>query len=70
MLICKPDSIKISALQDILPCSELKVDRHFGGTYSLLLYDLKISEARNQSDAGNTARLMKMWDLKILPASE
>jgi hypothetical protein len=40
--------MKSSIFWDITPCSLLKVNRRFGGTYRLHLQDRRISEARNQ----------------------
>jgi hypothetical protein len=41
---------------DIMPCSLLKVNRRFGGTYRFHLKGLKISQARNQLEAGSEQR--------------
>jgi hypothetical protein len=37
---------------DITPCSSLKVNRRFGGTYRLHLQCRRISQARNQREVG------------------
>jgi hypothetical protein len=42
--------MKISIFWDITPCSSLKVNRCFGGTYCLYLQGRKISRARNQRE--------------------
>jgi hypothetical protein len=44
--------MKISIFWDITPCSPLKVNRRFGGTYRLHLQGPRISQARNQREAG------------------
>jgi hypothetical protein len=45
--------MKISIFWDITPCSPLKVNRLFGGTGLLHLKGRRISQARNQHDAGS-----------------
>jgi hypothetical protein len=40
--------MKSAVLRDITPCSPLKVNRRFGGTYRLHLQGRRISRARNQ----------------------
>jgi hypothetical protein len=42
-----------SNFRDITPCSSLKVDRCFGGTCYLRLEGRRISQARNQHEAGS-----------------
>jgi hypothetical protein len=39
---------------NIMPCSLLTVNRRFGGTYRLHLQGSRISQVRNQREAGNT----------------
>jgi hypothetical protein len=43
--------IKSTIFWDITPCSPLKVNRCFGGTYRLLLQSRRISRARNQRES-------------------
>jgi hypothetical protein len=43
--------LKSTIFWDITPCSLLKVNRRFGGTYRLHLQGRKISRARNQSES-------------------
>jgi hypothetical protein len=43
--------IKRTTFWDITPCSPLKVNRRFGGTYRLHLQVRKISRARNQVES-------------------
>jgi hypothetical protein len=38
---------------DITPCSLLKVDRRFGGIYRLHLQCRRVSQARDQCEAGS-----------------
>jgi hypothetical protein len=40
--------MKISIFWDITPCSLVKVNRHFGGTYCLHLQGRRISQTKNQ----------------------
>jgi hypothetical protein len=44
--------LKNTIFWDITPCSPLKVNRRFGGTYRLNLQGRKISRARNQRESG------------------
>jgi hypothetical protein len=44
-------AVKSTIFWDITPCSPLKVNRHFGGTYRLLLQGRRISRARNQRES-------------------
>jgi hypothetical protein len=44
-------SLKSTIFWDITPCSPLKVNRCFGGTYRLHLQDRRIRRARNQWQA-------------------
>jgi hypothetical protein len=39
--------LKSTIFWDITPCSPLKINRHFGGTYRLHLHGRSISRARN-----------------------
>jgi hypothetical protein len=43
--------MKSSIFWDIKPCSPLKFNRRFGGTYRLHLQGQKISRARNQRES-------------------
>jgi hypothetical protein len=43
--------LKSTILWDITPCSPLRVNRRFGGTYRLHLQDRKIGEAKNQRES-------------------
>jgi hypothetical protein len=45
--------LRSSVFWDITPCSPLKVNQNFGGTCRLHLQGRKISQARNQRDAGS-----------------
>jgi hypothetical protein len=45
--------MKSSVFWDITPCSPLKVNRRFGGTYGLHIQGPKLSQARNQREAGS-----------------
>jgi hypothetical protein len=45
--------MKISIFWDITPCSPLKVNRRFGETYRLHLQGRRVSQKRNQSEAGS-----------------
>jgi hypothetical protein len=56
---------------DITPCSPLRVNRHFGGTYRLHLQGRKISRERHQRESrwqaeGNAAATSRPHDLFIL----
>jgi hypothetical protein len=46
-------SVKSSIFWDITPCNPLKVSRHFGGTCRLHLQSRRLTQARNQHDAGS-----------------
>jgi hypothetical protein len=48
--------MKNTIFWDITPCSPLKVNQHFGGTYSLQLQGRRISLARNQRGSGWQAK--------------
>jgi hypothetical protein len=52
---------KSTILYDITPCSPLKINRRFGGTYHLHFQSRRISQARNQREgrwqADQSARL-------------
>jgi hypothetical protein len=43
--------MKNTIFMDITPCSPLKVNRRFGGTYRLHLQGRRISRARNQLES-------------------
>jgi hypothetical protein len=45
--------MKSSLFWDIIPCSLFKVNRHFGGICHLHLQGQRISQARNQQEAGS-----------------
>jgi hypothetical protein len=45
----------ISIFCDITPCTLLKINRRFGGSYGLHLQDIRISQTRNQHEAGGMA---------------
>jgi hypothetical protein len=45
--------MKSSLLWDIMPCSPLKANQRFGGTRCLHLQSRRISQARNQREAGS-----------------
>jgi hypothetical protein len=49
--------MKSTILWDIKPCSLLKVNRRFGGTYRLLLHGRRISKAGNQRESRSQASL-------------
>jgi hypothetical protein len=44
--------MKISVFRDITICILVKVSQCFGGTYHLLLQDQRVSQARDQYEAG------------------
>jgi hypothetical protein len=50
--------IKSSFFWVIMPCSPLKVNRNFGGTYRHYLQGLKISQARKQLEVGSKQSFM------------
>jgi hypothetical protein len=43
--------MKSAIFWDITPCSQLTVNRHFGGTYHLHLQGRRINRARNQRES-------------------
>jgi hypothetical protein len=45
--------MKIYAFWDIIACSPSKISQHFGGTCCLHLQGQRISQARNQQEAGS-----------------
>jgi hypothetical protein len=51
--------MKSSVFWDIMPCSSLKVGRRFGETYRLHLQGRRISQTRNQGEAGSKPSLYK-----------
>jgi hypothetical protein len=54
--------VKFSIFWDITPCSPLKVDRRFGGTYRLHLQGRRISRARNQRESRRQAERCVFFD--------
>jgi hypothetical protein len=48
--VLTPVVMKSSVFCNIMPCSPLKLNRHFGGTYRLHLQDRRIDRTRNQRD--------------------
>jgi hypothetical protein len=46
-------AMKSSVFWDIMPCSSVKVNQRFGGTYRLHLQGQKVSQARNKHEAGS-----------------
>jgi hypothetical protein len=50
-------SLKSTIFWDMTPCSPLKVNRRFGGSYSLHLQFRKINRARNQRESRCQAEL-------------
>jgi hypothetical protein len=50
---------------DIMPCSLLKVNRHFGRTSHLHLQGRRICQARNQHKAGSKQSLAYSSTLKV-----
>jgi hypothetical protein len=48
--------LRHSVLWNVTPCSPLKVSRLFGGTFHLHLPRRRMSQARNQHEAGNFQR--------------
>jgi hypothetical protein len=54
--------MKSAVFWDITPCSPLKVDQRFGGTYHLHLLGLRISRARNQRGSMWQAELSLFFD--------
>jgi hypothetical protein len=57
--------MKSTIFRDITPCSPLKVNRRFGGTYRLNLQGLRISRARNQRENEWQAGLCSFSTLKM-----
>jgi hypothetical protein len=55
-------------LWDITPCSLLKINRFFEGTYRLQLQSRRISQARNQREAGSkqSNRLAELIEFKLI----
>jgi hypothetical protein len=47
--------LKPSVFWDITPCSQLKINQHFGGTFRLNLQVIKVSEIINQHETGKQA---------------
>jgi hypothetical protein len=58
--------MKSTIFWDITPCSPLKVNRRFGGTYRLHLQGRKISRARNQRESRWQAGVLSRWFLAQL----
>jgi hypothetical protein len=50
-LLLNKSNLKSTIFWDIMPCSLLKVNWHFGGTYCLHLRGRRISQARNQRES-------------------
>jgi hypothetical protein len=50
--------MKSSTFRDITPCSLLKVNGHFGGTFCLHRQGRRISQERNQHEAGSKQSLI------------
>jgi hypothetical protein len=50
-------AIKSFTFWDIMPCSLLEVNRHFGGTYCLHHQRQSVNQARNQNEAGSTGSI-------------
>jgi hypothetical protein len=56
--------MKSTIVWDVTPCSPLKANRRFGGTYSLHLQGRRINRARNQRESMWQAELC--WQLTTL----
>jgi hypothetical protein len=57
--------MKSTVIWDIMPCSPLKVNRRFGGTYRLYLQGGRISQAGNQRES-SACHLLSCWFLPQL----
>jgi proline racemase len=55
--------MKGSTLSDIKPCSPVKVNQSFGGTYYLHLQDQRVGQARNKHEAGSMFAFTMMMDV-------
>jgi hypothetical protein len=47
-----------SVFWNVMPCSLVKVNWHFRGTYHLYLQDWRVSKARYQQEAGDKQSLL------------
>jgi hypothetical protein len=56
--------MKSSVFWDITPCSPLKINRLLGGTRSLHLQSWRISQVRNQREAGSKQKSWKKMEAK------
>jgi hypothetical protein len=54
--------MKSTIIRDITPCSPLKANRRFGGTYRFHLQGQRISRARNQRES--------RWQAEAISSSE
>jgi hypothetical protein len=59
--------IKSTIFWDRTPCSPLKVNRRFGGTYRLYLQGRRVSRARNQCEISWQAEKFRRWRRYIPP---
>jgi hypothetical protein len=50
---CKLETRSSSIFWDLTPCSPLKVNRRFGGTFRFHVQGRRISQVRNQREAGS-----------------
>jgi hypothetical protein len=57
--------MKSSVFWDITPCSPLKVNRHFGGTYRLHLQNIRIS--KQEASVKQVANRREMQTRKSVP---
>jgi hypothetical protein len=57
--------MKRSIFWNIMPCSPLKVNWHFGGTCRSLLHGRRISQARNQRESKWEAELCSAYSLTL-----
>jgi hypothetical protein len=55
------ETLKRSVFWDITPCSQLKVNGHFEGTYHLYIQGRRISQARGQQEAGSKQSTNSIW---------
>jgi hypothetical protein len=52
--------MKSSVFRDVIPCSSLKVNRHFRGTCRLHLQGERICQARNRCEAGSKQNILNL----------
>jgi hypothetical protein len=62
------ETMKSSLFCDVTPCSPVKVNQHFRGTYHFKIHGRTASQARNQHEAGDkqSARFLRCCLLALL----